>query len=94
LEDFIQLTHTAFDAIRTSRESPNRAYLAETHEPNITRYLFSSVVGSIKATRAEKILLNVEIVALQLANHMKVRNNFMILKPGTEIWITGRMGFP
>jgi hypothetical protein len=25
---------------------------------------------------------------------MKVRNNFMILKPGTEIWITGRMGFP
>jgi hypothetical protein len=52
----------------------------ERRSPDVVNQLFASVLGTMKATQAEKIFSNVETVALHLAVFMDVRGIVIIWK--------------
>lgn len=78
MEDWVNCTRRGFTIIRDSLNKNERT-LQTTH-PDVVSQLFHSVIGTIKATKAEKILSNVETVALQLALHINVRGFLLLVK--------------
>ena len=79
MEDWVKVTRKGFDIIRDGMDRTE--IYPKTHhlDSDIVTQLFALVMGAIKATKAEKILLNIETVALHLALHINVRGSAITL---------------
>ena len=74
LEDLVTTACNGFKIIHDSMHIDDHNPTMRHPDSDVVRKLFASVTGAIKRTQAEKILSNVEMVALHLAVHINVRS--------------------